>query len=127
MQDTDSTSQPLQSEEVVVEPIGNSDGQSIKAVVPDTGYIPLQDFLGMAHPDDEQKEKLQFIWNEVGKGRSREATLEAIKDIRRRLSPPEVGETYLHKLYVYTKLIADGRSIEREKKVYETDNSVDKP
>ncbi len=115
----DDTSQPLQVEQVTVAPMGNSDGQSIKAVVPDIGYVPLQDFLGMSHPDDEQKEKLQFIWNEVGKGRSREDTLEAIKDIRHRLSPPDIGESYLHKLWAYVRLMADGRSIEREKKAYE--------
>lgn len=122
MQDTNSTSQPLQSEEVVSEPMGNSDGQSIKAVVPDTGFMPLQDFLGMSHADEDQKEKMNMIWQEVGKGRSREETLEAIKDIRHRLSPPEIGETYLHKLFVYVKLMAEGRSIEREKRAHETNN-----
>lgn len=120
--DTNSTSQPLQVEEISVEPMGNSDGQSIKAVVPDTGFMPLQDFLGMSHADDDQKEKMNFVWNEVGKGRSREETLEAIKDIRHRLSPPEVGETYLHKLFVYVKLMAEGRAIEREKKTYESND-----
>jgi hypothetical protein len=112
------TSQPLESE-VIATPMGNSDGQSIKAVIPDIGFLPLQDFLGMAHPDDEQKEKMNFVWNEVGKGRSREETLEAIRDIRDRLSPPEIGETYLTKLWAYVRLMADGRSIERERKVYE--------
>jgi hypothetical protein len=112
-------SQPLQVEEVSVEPMGNSDGQSMTVKPTDTGYVPLQDFLGMANPDDGQKEKLAFIWSEVGKGRSREDTLEAIKDIRYRLSPPEIGESYLHKLWAYVRLLADGRSIEKERKIYE--------
>lgn len=116
---SDETNQPLQVEEVTVELMGNSDGQSIKAVVPDTGFLPLQDFLGMAHPDDEQKEKMSFVWAEVGKGRSREETLEAIRGIRDRLSPPEIGESYLHKLWAYVRLMADGRSIEKERKTYE--------
>jgi hypothetical protein len=117
---SEDTNQQLQVEEIIAEPMGNSDGQAIKAVVPDIGYIPLQDFLGMSHPDDEQKEKMAFIWSEVGKGRSREETLEAIKEIRHRLSPPEIGESYLHKLWAYVRLLADGRSIEREKKTYES-------
>lgn len=117
MQESESTS----SLEVEILPTsdGNSDVQIAKPVIPDTGFIPLQNFMGLSHPDDEQKEKLQYIWDEVGKGRSREETLETIKDYRRRLSPPAAGEDYLHLLYSYVRLIGEGRAIEREKKAYE--------
>lgn len=104
----------------------DSDVQQMKAEAIDTGYIPLQDFMGITHPDNEQKDKMQFIWNEVGKGRDRAETLQAIKDIRYRLSPPDVGENYLHKLYSYVRLMKESRSIEKEKKAYEgVDNLAD--
>lgn len=127
---SDSTDTPNDSS-LVVEEITTNDSPSdiaqFKPEIPDTGFLPLQDFMGLAHPDDEQKEKLSFIWNEVGKGRSREETLEAIKNIRYSLSAPDVGENYLHKLYSYVRLMADGRAIEREKKVYESDHKLDNP
>lgn len=94
--------------------------QSFKDSVPDTGYLPLQDFMGITSPDDAQKDKLQYIWESFAKGRDRAETLEAIKDAKLRMSAPDIGENYLHKLYSYTRLIEDGRSIEREKKVYES-------
>lgn len=124
---SEDTSQPLQVTDLPVSPTGSDVITTAKPEIPDTGYLPLQDFMGMAHPDDEQKDKLQYIWNEVGKGRSREETLEAIKEIRYRLSPPEVGDNYLHKLYAYVRLMGEGRAIEREKKVYEANHIVDNP
>ncbi len=123
MQDTPpADSAPKVEVEILPTSNGNSDIVNAKPVIPDTGFLPLQDFMGMSHPDDEQKEKLQYIWDSFGKGRDRAETLEAIKEAKYRLSPPALGENYLHKLYSYTRLIEEGRSVEREKRVYEGDN-----
>lgn len=83
------------------------------------GYQAVQDFLGMASADESQKEKMQYIYDHYAKGRDRSEAIEAIADAKRRLSPPDIGETYLHKLYAYTRLEAESRSIEREKKAFE--------
>lgn len=124
-----STADTSEPEQLVVEEIAVEEAESTelapKPEIPDTGFLPLQDFLGMASADDEQKEKLKFIWDFFQKGRNREETLEAIKEARYRLSPPEMGENYLHKLYVYTRLLADERSIQKERKLYEGNNLVD--
>jgi hypothetical protein len=93
--------------------------QSIRAVIPDTGYIPLQEYLGIKALDEEDKNQLKFIWDSFAKGRDRADTLEAIKEARNRLSEPEIGEKWLGKLYAYTRLIEEGRSVEKERKVYE--------
>lgn len=116
---SDDTGQPLQITELPTSPSGSDVITTAKPEIPDTGFLPLQDFMGMSNADEAQKEKLAYIWSEVGKGRSREETMEAIKEIRYRLSPPEVGENYLHKLYSYVRLMGEGRAIEKEKKVYE--------
>lgn len=62
---------------------------------------------------------MQFIWDSFAKGRDRVETLEAIKEAQSRLSQPEIGERNLTKLYNYTRLIEEGRNIEKEKRVYE--------
>lgn len=124
---SDDTSQPLQVEEVVAEPMGNSDGQSIKAVIPDTGFVPLQDFMGIAHPDDEQKDKLQHIWEYYQKGRDRAETIEEIKKSMHKLGEPPLGEDQLHRLYSYVRLQNESRSINKELRAYENagDNKLD--
>ena len=87
------------------------------------GHEELGDLLGIAHPDSEQLNKLQFIWDHFAKGRDRVDALEAIKAAQRRMSPPEVGESYLHQLFTYTRLLSTVREAEREMKVYENDAS----
>lgn len=117
---SDSEPTPQLEVEVLSTSDGNSDIQVAKPVIPDTGYLPLQNYMGIDNPKDDQKEKMQYVWDVFGKGRDRAGTLEAIKDVRHRLSPPEMGETYLTKLWSYARLVDDGRSIEREKKAYES-------
>lgn len=120
----ESADQLLEVEEITTEPMGASDGEAITVKPDDTGSVPLQDFLGISNPDEGQKDKLDFIWGYFAKGRDRADTLRAIKEAKSRLSQPEVGETHLHKLYAYTRLLEDARSIEKEKKVYENDAST---
>lgn len=115
----------LQVTELPSNPGGSDIVTTGKPEIPDTGYLPLQDFMGLAHPDDEQKEKLQFIWDSFAKGRDRAETLTAIKEAKYRLSPPDIGEDYLHKLWAYTRLTEEGRSIAREKAAYEGTNKLD--
>lgn len=95
-----------------------SDVQQMRAETPDLGFVPLQDFMGIANPDDKQKEQLGFVWNYFAKGRDRAETLNEIKNIRDLIAPPEVGETYLHKLFSYTRLLENERSINKEKQAY---------
>lgn len=99
---------------------GNSDVQMAKPVVPDTGYIPLQDFMGISNPDDSQKDKLQFIWNYYQKGRDRADTIVEIKETMHRLGQPPMGEDHLNRLYSYTRLRNESRSINKEIKAYES-------
>lgn len=117
---TPSEAPKLEVEVIKVEEIPDVQ-QSTQPDIPDTGYIPLQDFMGISNPDEAQKEKLQYIWESFAKGRDRAETIDAIKGAKYRLSAPEIGEDYLHKLYSYTRLLEDGRSIEKEKKAYESD------
>jgi hypothetical protein len=97
----------------------------MKAKVPDTGYLPLQDFMGLDHPDEEQKDRLQFIWNHYQKGRDRAETLETIKRHMDRLGQPPLGENQLFRLYTYTRLLDEARSINKEIKLYEADDKLD--
>jgi hypothetical protein len=83
-----------------------------------TGFTVLQDFLGIGNADSAQREKLQFVWSHFAKGRDRSEALDAIRGIYDRLSPPEIGESYLHKLFAYTRLLDEERSINREKQAY---------
>lgn len=111
---------PLQVETMPISDAGgDAQIQTPKPDIPDTGYIPLQDYLGMKTVDDSDKDMLQYIWGSFAKGRDRAETLEAIRDAQRRLTQPDVGEKWLTKLYAYTRLIEESRSIEKEKKVYE--------
>jgi hypothetical protein len=91
------------------------------------GYEELGDLLGIAHPDSEQLNKLQFIWDHFSKGRDRIDALEAIKATQRTMSQPEIGESYLHQLFTYTRLLSTVRDAQREMKVYEGNNKLDNP
>lgn len=123
MSDTNESATEGLKVEIISEPTSSNDIQSLKTPEPiSTGYKAVQDFLGMASTDNEQQEKLQYIWESFSKGRDRDDTLDAINEAYRRLSPPDVGQTYLHKLFAYTRLIEDGRSIEKEKKIYESNS-----
>jgi len=109
--------------EIIETPMGDSDGQSITAKIPDIGFLPLQDFMGIDHPDGEQKDKLDFVWKYFNNGRDRVDTLQAIKEAKNSLSQPDIGQTHLHKLYAYTRLLDQSRAIEREKRVYQHDGN----
>jgi hypothetical protein len=108
----------LQVEAIPVETIADV-SQSARPDIPDVGYLPLQDYLGIKTIDTDDRQQLQFIWNSFAKGRDRAETLQAIKEAQMRLTQPEVGEKWLQKLYNYTRLIEEGRSIDKERKVYE--------
>lgn len=109
----------LEVESIPVESIPEVSSTSAVPDVPDIGYIPLQDYLGMTNVDNNDKDMMQYVWQSFGKGRDRADTLTAIKEAQMKLSQPEVGEKWLPKLYNYTRLIEEGRSIEKERKVYE--------
>lgn len=86
----------------------------------DISFEPLKDYLGIAHPDDEEAGKMKFIWGFFQKGRERADALQAIKNTMATLTQPEIGESRLHQMYAYTRLMAESRSIEKEKRVYES-------
>lgn len=109
----------LQVESIPVEAIPEISGTTAVPDVPDIGFVPLQDYLGMKTVDDSDKDMLQYVWNSFAKGRDRADTLASIKEAQMRLTQPEVGEKWLPKLYNYTRLIEESRSVEKEKKVYE--------
>lgn len=125
----DTPQTPSEDSSLTVEVIKTNEtgeAQQLKAKVPDTGFLPLQDFMGLAHPDDEQKEKLQHIWDFYQNGRDRSETIETIKQEMHKLGAPPLGEDQLHRLYAYTKLLNESRSINREIKAYaRTDNLGD--
>lgn len=118
-------------EELQVEELPTQEEVEQKANIPEepTGFEVVQDLMGVEHPDDSQRDKLQYIWDHFSKGRDRIDALEAIKRTQMSLSPPDIGESYLHKLYTYTRLMSTVRDAEREMKVYKNDadsNSVDR-
>lgn len=122
MSDTSSTSTDIPSKLEVTEVTITKDAEIAPSTVDEpqpTGYVALQDMMGLSRVDDAERDKLQYIWDYFGKGRERADTLEAIKDAQQRLAPPAIGENYLHKLYAYTTILKDIRDAEREKKTYQ--------
>lgn len=87
-----------------------------------TGFKVVADYLGIDTVDNGQRDKLQYIWETLGAGKERGEALEAIADVKHRLSPPDIGETYLNKMYSYVRLMGVAQDIEREKRAYESYN-----
>lgn len=116
---SDEPAPKLEVESIPVESIPEVSTTSAVPDVPDIGFVPLQDYLGMKTVEESDKDMLQYVWNSFSKGRDRADTLTSIKEAQMKLTQPEVGEKWLPKLYNYTRLIEEGRSIEKERKVYE--------
>lgn len=85
----------------------------------DFDYLSLQDLMGIDRASDEQKAKLQDIWEHFSKGVSKEEALKKISEVRYNLDPPEIGESYVHKMWAYTRILADIESAEQMKSAYE--------
>lgn len=85
----------------------------------DFDYLSLQDLMGLDHASDDQKSKLQDIWEHFSKGVSKEEALKKISEVRYNLDPPEIGESYVHKMWAYTRILADIESAEQMKSAYE--------
>jgi len=89
-------------------------------------YLSLQDLLGLDRVSDDQKEKLNDIWQFFSDGKTMEEAMNAIADVRYNLTPPEIGESYLHKMWAYTNILKDIQASEGMKKAYERrDRSAD--
>jgi hypothetical protein len=116
MQDTDDK---LEVEEIAPIPTEAEVSQDNYQPVEPTGFEIVQDIMGITSPSDEQKYKLQYIWDHYSKGRDRDDAIDAMRAAQRRLGAPEIGETYLHKLYSYTKILGVVRSAQREARAYE--------
>jgi hypothetical protein len=123
MSDTEPIASDSTLEVEVIKTSEDGEPQQLKAKVPDTGFIPLQDFMGIAHPDEEQKDKLQHIWEYYQKGRDRAETIEEIKKSMHKLGAPPLGEDQLHRLYAYTRLQNESRSINKELRAYENEST----
>lgn len=85
----------------------------------DFDYISLQDLMGLDHASDDQKVKLQEIWEYFSKDTTKEEALKKISEIRYNLDPPEIGESYIHKMWAYTNILASIDSAEKMKSAYE--------
>ncbi len=94
---------------------------------PDFDYISLQDLMGLDKTSDDQKAKLQDIWEHFSKNSTKEEALKKISEVRYNLTPPEIGESYIHKMWAYTRILADISRAEQEKSAYErpSQNRVD--
>lgn len=124
MEESSQNSSTSDIDELVVERI-ETDSVTDKVMAqspvedPVTGSEALADILGIAAPDDAQKDKLDYIWEYYLKGRDREDAIDAMRADQIKLGAPELGETYLHKFYSYVRILADIRGAEKEKKAYE--------
>jgi hypothetical protein len=111
----------LQVEELPVETGESAIAQDISQPSLPTGFEVIQDIMGIAHPSDEQRDKLQYIWDYFSKGRDRAEGIDAMRAAQRRLGAPDIGETYLHKLFAYTRVLDTIRGAQKEAKAYEKD------
>lgn len=85
----------------------------------DFDYISLQDLMGLDHASDDQKAKLQEIWEYFSKDVTKEEALKKISEVRYNLDPPEIGESYIHKMWAYTNILASIDGAQKMKSAYE--------
>lgn len=126
---TSDTSEPLvQVEEITPE----SQPEQDKLVVgePDLdsnlGFKVVADVLGMKSPTTEEQDKLGYIWDYFQKGRTYDEAIDAFYETKMKMAQPNIslGETRLHQMYSYVRILNDIRSAEKEKKLYEGGFSV---
>lgn len=126
---TPSSSTPDTSDDLIVEKLQESvpTESDIINESTDFDYLSLQDLMGLDKASDDQKAKLQDIWEHFSKGVTKEEALKKISEIRYNLTPPEIGESYIHKMWAYTRILADISRAEQEKSAYErpSQNRVD--
>ena len=121
--DTPSETPNIQVENI--EPTSSAENDKLTVGQPDLdvdlGFKTIGDVLGMVKPDDSEMDKLQYIWDYFQKGRTHDEALDAFYDIKMKMAQPNVmaGETRLHQMYSYVRILNDIRSSEKEKKLYE--------
>lgn len=121
MPDTsDSLDAPLEAQSLdeFVSPLPDPEAPTIDADKT-LNYEPLAQFLGYASPTDEQAEQLKFIWQHFSQEHEKRGDIiQAIKDAYNSLSSPEVGQSKLSKLFIYTRLLDSQADIEKERQAY---------
>lgn len=120
---TPSSSTPDMSDKLIIEEIISEKALPTESDITtdkqDFDYISLQDLMGLDHASDDQKVKLQEIWEYFSKDTTKEEALKKISEIRYNLDPPEIGESYIHKMWAYTNILASIDSAEKMKSAYE--------
>lgn len=120
---TANLSTPDMSDELIVEEITTAETipteSDITTDKQDFDYISLQDLMGLDHASDDQKAKLQDIWEYFSKDTTKEEALKKISEVRYNLDPPEIGESYIHKMWAYTNILASIDGAQKMKSAYE--------
>lgn len=121
--DTPSETPNIQVENI--EPTSSAENDKLTVGQPDLdvdlGFKTIGDVLGMVKPDDSEMDKLQYIWDYFQKGRTKDEAIDEFYNVKMKMAQPNVmaGETRLHQMYSYVRILNDIRSSEKEKKLYE--------